>query len=142
MKRVCAAARLASGISSLLLTAAPTYSHHSFAMFDQKVCSRVTGSVKNLQWQYPHTWLWVVAAGSDDSQIVWGFEGGDPATLTLYGWAGDVLKKGDKVAVLFNPLLDGRNGGSLRKVVLSNGKSLNAQAYDKDDTFFKACKPS
>jgi hypothetical protein len=132
---------LGAHVLSALMAAMPAYAHHSFAMFDQKQCLSVAGTVKKLQWEYPHTWLWVVAEAADHSQVVWGFEGGDPATLALHGWNGDVLKKGDKITVFFNPLLDGRKGGSLRHVVLPTGKTLNAQAYDKDDTFFIACKP-
>jgi hypothetical protein len=127
---------------AVVFAATPAYAHHSFAMFDQAKCLKVSGAVKKWQWEYPHTWLWVVAENADHSQVVWGFEGGDPATLALHGWSAEAMKKGDQITVLFNPLLDGRNGGSMRQIILPTGKALNAQSYDKDDKFFKACEPS
>ena len=125
------------------LASMPGYSHHSFAMFDQKQCLSVEGTVKKLQWAYPHIWLWIDAKGTDRSKVVWGFEGGDPATLAVQGWSGEILKKGDRTTVYFNPLLDGRHGGSLRQVVLPNGKMLSAQTSSgADDKYFKSCAPS
>jgi hypothetical protein len=131
-----------SAAFAVAFTATPTYSHHSFAMFDQAKCLKVSGAVKKWQWEYPHTWLWVVAENADHSEVVWGFEGGDPAALALHGWTAEVMKKGDKITVLFNPLLDGRKGGSMRQILLPTGKSLDAQSFNKDDKFFKACAPS
>ena len=125
------------------LGTAPAYAHHSFAMFDQKQCMSVEGTVKKLQWAYPHIWLWIQAEGADHTPVLWGFEGGDPATLAVQGWTGESLKKGDKTTVYFNPLLDGRKGGSLRQVVLPGGKTLSAQTSSAaDDKYFKACAPS
>jgi hypothetical protein len=130
-------------VLSALLGTIPAHAHHSFAMFDQKQCQSVEGTVKKLQWAYPHIWLWIVADGADHSPILWGFEGGDPATLAVQGWTGESLKKGDKTTVFFNPLIDGRKGGSLRQVVLPGGKTLSAQTSSgADDKYFKACAPS
>jgi hypothetical protein len=137
------AVKLGRLVLSAALVTMPAYAHHSFAMFDQKQCLSVEGTVKKLQWAYPHIWLWIVAENPDHTQVIWGFEGGDPATLAVQGWNGDVLKKGDKTTVFFNPLLDGRKGGSLRQVVLPNGKTLSAQTSSgADDKYFKACAPT
>lgn len=137
------AARFGILVLSSALGATSAYSHHSFAMFDQKQCVSVQGTVKKLQWAYPHIWLWIVADGADNPPVLWGFEGGDPATLAVQGWTGESLKKGDKTTVYFNPLLDGRKGGSLRQVVLPGGKTLSAQTSSAaDDKYFKACAPS
>jgi hypothetical protein len=120
----------------------PAHSHHSFAMFDESKCVSTTGVVKKFQWAYPHAWLWLAAEGAADTEVIWGFEGGDPASLAVLGWKADLLKKGDKVTVYFNPLRDGRNGGSLRQVVLPTGATLGAQVGASDEKYFKACAPS
>jgi hypothetical protein len=118
--------------------------HHSFAMFEEDKCLSISGSVKKFIWAYPHMWVWLeTGEDADKKPILWGFEGGDPASLAVAGWRPDVLKKGDKITVLFNPLRDGRKGGSLRQITFENGKILGAQVSGSADSkYFTACKPS
>lgn len=120
-----------------MLVASPAYPHHSFGQFDDKKCPTLEGTIKKFEFSYPHTWLWVVGKGADGKDELWGFEGADPATLALYGWSQDFMKKGDKVTVAFNPLRDGRHGGSMRKILLPNGKIVSAQG---DEAVFARCE--
>ena len=126
------------------LASFPTHAHHSFAMFDESQCLSVKGSIRKFQWAYPHMWVWLNAdSGADAEPVLYGFEGGDPASLAMSGWTPTILKKGDKVTVLFNPLHDGRKGGSLRQVILADGSVLAAQVSGSaDEKYFRACKPS
>jgi hypothetical protein len=132
-----------SGVLILLsiLLSNSAHAHHSFAMFDENLCLSVSGVVKKYKWAYPHMWLWVSSEDSDNKHVLWGFEGGDPASLAVNGWNAKVLKKGDKITVMFNPLRDGRQGGSLRQIVLPNGENLAAQVSgSSDEKYFKTCK--
>ncbi len=119
----------------------PANAHHSYAHFDQKICKTLAGTVKKWEFTYPHTWLWVTTKGPDDADVLFGFEGSDPASLALYGWTPELLFKGDKVNVDYNPLRDGRNGGSIRSIVLPTGKRIQGQGSDSD-LFFAECKVS
>jgi hypothetical protein len=140
--RTAAKIRLLVFLSGLMTV--PAYAHHSFGMFDVKKCLTMAGTVKKLEWEYPHIWLWLVTEGADHSQVIWGFEGGDPGTLAVQGWNADILKKGDKITVYFNPLLDGRKGGSMRVVVLPNGNVVSGQTSLKADQKYhlQGCGPS
>ena len=42
-----------------ILTAAPAFSHHSFAMFDLTRRVTITGVVAEIQWTNPHVWVYV-----------------------------------------------------------------------------------
>jgi hypothetical protein len=119
-----------------VLISLPAHAHHSFGQFDDKKCSVIEGIIKKFEFSYPHTWLWITAKGADGADVVWGFEGADPATLSLYGWSQDFMKKGEKITVAFNPLRDGRNGGSMRKITLPSGKTVSAQG---DESVFAKC---
>ena len=119
------------------LLALPASAHHSFGQFDDKKCAIIEGTIKKFEFSYPHTWLWVIVKGADGGGAIWGFEGADPATLALYGWSQDFMKKGDKVTVAFNPLRDGRKGGSMRKITLPNGKTVSSQG---DEAVFAKCE--
>ena len=126
-------------LPTLTVPTGPANAHHSFAHFDQKVCKVITGAVRKWEFTYPHTWLWVTAKGPDDSEVLWGFEGSDPAFLSIYGWTAELLFKGDEVTVSYNPLRDGRNGGSIRSVVLPNGERIQGQGTN-NDVYFSKCE--
>lgn len=85
-------------------------------MFDFGKCMTVNGTVRALEWTFPHVWLWVDVRDGTGSTQAWGFENGSPASLTKKGWSRTVLKAGDKVSVQFFPLKDGQQGGNISTV--------------------------
>ncbi|MGC3982431.1 MAG: DUF6152 family protein [Steroidobacteraceae bacterium] len=111
----CAAALLLSGTA---------HAHHSQAMFDMNKCKTVQGTVRTFQFQFPHSWLWVYVPNGT-GEDVWGFEASAPANMVeIEGrWKRDVIKKGDKVTVMYSPTKDGRNAGALAWLALPDGKT-------------------
>lgn len=116
--------------SALLLGAAllsgTAQAHHSGSMFDFSKCNSVTGTVKKLEWVYPHSWLWVVVPNSSGGEDNWGFEFMSPVQAMGLDkhWKRDVVKAGDKVVVKFSPNRDGKNAGALSKLTLPDGYTL------------------
>lgn len=120
-------ALVAFGIA--LLTYADTCSaHHSQVLFDMEKCLTLSGTVRNWQFESPHSWLWVVVANSKQSTDIWGFEASSPAQMieAEHRWKRDVVKPGDKVTVRYSPLKDGRTGGALNTLTLPDGTTLRA----------------
>lgn len=121
--------RLASALAlSMALLATPNLAqaHHSFAMYDQTKIVTLSGTVKDFQWSNPHALVWLLVPASAGDPVLWSIElPTGPGNLTRMGWSKHSLNPGDKVAIDINPLRDGRNGGSLKKVQLvENGKVL------------------
>ena len=100
--------------------------HHSFAMFDNAKTSTIVGTIKDLDWVNPHSWLDVIAPDPSGKTTVWAFEGNGPSDLYKAGWRRSAIKPGDKITVSFHPLRDGRPGGSLLSVILADGTHLAA----------------
>jgi len=111
----------------LMLTAGvlPSYAHHSFAMFDMNKTSELSGTLKDVSWNNPHTAMIVVVAGDNGQTAEWHFEGGPPAFMLRAGIKRDDLSSriGSKVTVTFHPLKDGRTGGALEAVKFEDGTS-------------------
>jgi hypothetical protein len=112
-------------MAALSLTAAgPVPAHHSAAMFDFTRCLTLSGTVRTLEWNFPHVWLWVTVPEEPQLSGVWGFESGSPSSLTHKGWSRTVLKSGDKVTVRFFPLKNGKQGGNMATVRMADGREL------------------
>jgi len=114
------------GLAASLL-ATPASAHHSLAMFDLVHCRTITGTVDKLEWNYPHSWLWIKAPGPQSPLPVWwGFEFMSPSQARGIDprWSKSVVQKGDIVTVTFGPLRDGRNGGAVALVKIPDGHVL------------------
>ena len=113
-----------AALLALTFTAAPALAHHSFAMFDMKKEVTADGVVTDFRWTNPHSWAHVDVTAKDGSKTSWALEMTSPNNLVLSGWRRSSLKPGDKVNVTYHPLLNGKPGGSLVKVVLADGKTI------------------
>ena len=117
------AAILALAAVIILLGTAPVGAHHSYAAFDRHKQVKLTGVVKEVQWNNPHAWIQLMV---DDKgrQVEWGVECGSPNMMARTGWKRTTVKAGDTIVAIVNPLKDGRPNGSLVTVTLADGKVL------------------
>jgi len=106
------------------LLAAPALAHHSFAMFDQSRQVTLQGTVHEFQWTNPHAWIHLDVARGDGGVDLWRVELNSPNNLRRQGWRASVLKPGDKVTLVLNPLKDGTHGGLFVAVTLADGTVL------------------
>lgn len=110
---------------TMLAAAAPASAHHSFAMFDGEKTMTMTGTVKEVEWTNPHSWLRVMVLDKTTGKPAqWAFEMGPPARQLQRGWKPDSLKPGDGVTVHIHPLKDGSRGGQLVDAVLPDGRTV------------------
>jgi uncharacterized protein DUF6152 len=117
LKTFAPAAALATAI------AAPAFAHHSFAMFDAEKIVTATGTVKELEWTNPHSWLRVMVMDQTSGRpLQWAFEMSSPRTMSGLGLTPDIVKPGDTVTVTYHPLKDGSRGGQFMQAKLPNGK--------------------
>ena len=104
--------------------AAPAFAHHSFAMFDAQKTVTLAGTVAELEWTNPHSWLRVMVMDQAGTSRQWAFEMGGPAQSMRAGWKADTVRPGDKVTVTMHPLRDGSRGGQFMSAVLADGQQL------------------
>ena len=107
-----------------LAAAVPAWAHHSFASFDRSKEVTLTGVVREVQWNNPHTWIQVTVTDAKGKQTEWGFECGSPNMMSRTGWTSRTVKAGDRVTVVGNPLKDGRPNAALVRVTLPDGRVL------------------
>ena len=108
----------------MLLGSGSAWGHHSFAMFDLEKEMTLEGLVKEFPWANPHVWLQILAPDGKGGTTEWSLEMGAPGMLTRTGWKSSMLKPGDKVTVVLNPLKNGEPSGRLVRVTLPNGRVM------------------
>jgi hypothetical protein len=117
-------------VAAALASAAPELAaaHHSYAMFDRAKTASVEGVVAKVEWVNPHAFVWVYVRKVGGGHDLYAFETDPVSRLVAEGWTQSSLTAGDKITVEYAPLRDGRPGGSLLRVKLSTGKTLETRA--------------
>jgi hypothetical protein len=105
------------------LFAVPALAHHSFSMFDAQKTLTMNGTVKELEWTNPHSWLYVIVE-DEGKPVEYSFEMQSIGQSVRNGWKSDSVHPGDKVSVEMHPLRTGAHGGQLMTVVLPTGQKL------------------
>jgi len=113
----------------LLLLLLPLFSfnanaHHSYAMFNSDVTISSEGVISVWEFTNPHAKLWVYIDDEEGKPQLWGLEAPGPQALLRSGWNKNTVKPGDQVKVSYHPLNDGRTGGSLISLTLSDGRTM------------------
>ena len=112
---------VAIGISLLTV---PALAHHSFAMFDIEQTVEISGTVKELQWTNPHSWLQVMVADDAGKMVEYSLEMSSPGRMALNGWTPRTVVPGDAVTVTLHPLRDGTPGGQFITIKLPDGSVM------------------
>ena len=68
-------AGLAAATLGVLLTAVPSFAHHSFAAeFDASKCRDFSGTLTKVEWTNPHGFFYVDIKGADGTVHNWSFQ--------------------------------------------------------------------
>jgi len=108
----------------VLLVAGSVFAHHSPVMFDRSKKQTITGTVKEFVWTNPHASIQVEVMNAQGGTDVWGVEMNSPNNLVKQGWKSTLLKGGDKVSVVGNPLRAGEHGLLFLSIKLPDGRVL------------------
>ena len=110
-----------------MLAVIPVYAHHPFAAeYDSNKPVTVMGTVTKIDWENPHTHLYMDVKGDNGTTEHWTMELGNPKKLANNGWKKDTVKMGDMVTVNGWKARDGSNRANVNTVTMPNGKKLAA----------------
>jgi hypothetical protein len=85
----------------LIFLSAPVYAHHGFAgRYDEDNPATVSGTVLELQFENPHSFIIFEAKDASGKTERWSAELGGASNMhRVDGWTKDTLKPGDKITV-------------------------------------------
>ncbi len=107
------------------LCAAPTLAHQSFAAeFDMNQPIKLRGTVTEIEFINPHSWIHIDVKKDDGTVESWAIEGGTPNTLFRMGITQKSLPAGTEILVDGYRSRDGANRANGRDITLPDGKKL------------------
>ena len=116
--------KIASVLTLLMMMVGPVQAHHSFAMFDKARVVTIKGTMGKVEWRNPHVIMMVNVTDEKGEVTQYTVECNSPNVMLRNGWKVSTLKVGDPVSADLYPLRDGRPGGLLDTVTLSNGTKI------------------
>ena len=110
----------------LMAAALPMAAHHSFsAEFDGTKQVTLEGTVVQMEWVNPHSWLTIDVPKPDGTVERWRIEGGSPSVLLRLGWNRNSLPTGTKIKVIAFQAKDGQFRASSRDIEFPDGRKMN-----------------
>lgn len=139
VKRASAYAAVFGLASALTLHSA--MGHHSFsAEFDADQPVTLRGTITDMEWINPHSWLHLEVENEDGTTTAWMIEGATPNTLLRRGFTRDAVQPGTAITVIGYRARNGANRANGRDLILADGSRLfmgspgtNAPGDDDDE---------
>ena len=102
--------------------------HHSTAEFDYTKQTTIQGTVKEVQWTNPHSYIQLLVDDGAGQKVEWSVEIGSPSLNVNLGWRKTSVKAGDEVTMLLSPARNGTPYGTLRVLTFADGRQLEGVA--------------
>jgi uncharacterized protein DUF6152 len=110
---------------ALLLAAVPLMAHHAFsAEFEANKPVELKGTVTEMEWINPHTWIHIDVKGPDGKVTNWMVEGGAPNAMFRRGFTKNSLPAGVEIVVQGYQAKDGSARANGRELKFADGKTL------------------
>jgi len=99
--------------------------HHSVALqFDMTKEIVIVGSIVEMEWRNPHSWLQIEVESESGDLELWRVEFSSANSLYRRGWRRDDLPVGTEVTIHGLPARDGSRHMEGDEVTLADGRSL------------------
>lgn len=85
------------------------WAHHAHSNYDTNSFTLLEGTVKQMRWMNPHTWIYLEVM-QDGKPTIWTIEGGSPNAVSREGWKKEDIPVGATIKVRCHRLKDGSNG--------------------------------
>lgn len=109
----------------LFFLAGSVYAHHGTAAYDMTKVLTFKGVVTSYEFVNPHAEIRVAVTDQSGHTVNWLAETNNPNRLVRRGWNRNLLKPGDVITIVGNPVKSGSPSLRLTKVVLADGKELD-----------------
>mgnify|MGYP003959891389 FL=1 len=89
---------------------ASAWAHHSHGNYKMTEYSNLTGTVKEVHFVNPHSWIYLEVMDETSQPVIWALESAGAGGLARIGITDEIISEGDVVSVRCHQLRDGANG--------------------------------
>ena len=101
------------------------HAHHGFGTFDMTKEIEITGTVTNLAFVNPHSWLYLDVTGADGTRVPMRCEMRSATTLRRSGWVPELFPVGEQVTIKGSPDRNEPTACYVSTLVFADGSSLD-----------------
>lgn len=88
----------------------PVWAHHSHGNYNMTEFTALKGTVKEMHWLTPHSWIYLEVKNEKGETALWALEGASVGQLLRRGWTRESIKAGDTISVRCHQLMDKSTG--------------------------------
>jgi hypothetical protein len=108
-----------------LLGAQTAFAHHGFGNFDMNAEVEITGTVTELAFVNPHSWLYLDVVGDDGQVVPYRCEMRSATTLRRSGWSPDMFPQGEQVTITGSPDRGDPHACYVSTLIFPDGSSID-----------------
>src|SRR5690606_21704655 len=112
-------------IAAVLLAPLAADAHHSFGTFDMNRDVVITGTVTELAFVNPHSWLYLDVVDENGEAIAYKCELRSATTLRRSGWTEDMFRPGSQITIEGSPDRNDPHACYLSTVIFADGSRID-----------------
>jgi hypothetical protein len=110
-------------VAACIALASPVaLAHHSHGNYMMTEYIQLAGTVTEIHWINPHSWIYLEVIDEDGETRVWSLEGASVNELRRKGWSENSIAPGDHISARCHQLRDRSNGCLLGYITPEGGE--------------------